>query len=33
MLIINTTPVGMYPHVDECPPLPYVALTSAALFV
>jgi shikimate dehydrogenase len=27
MLIINTTPVGMYPHVDECPPLPYEALT------
>jgi shikimate dehydrogenase len=28
LLIINTTPVGMYPHVDECPPLPYVTLTS-----
>jgi shikimate dehydrogenase len=27
-LIINTTPVGMYPRVDECPPLPYEALTS-----
>ena len=26
-LIINTTPVGMYPHVNECPPLPYTALT------
>lgn len=26
-LIINTTPVGMYPHVNECPPLPYEALT------
>lgn len=26
-VIINTTPVGMYPHVDECPPLPYDALT------
>ena len=22
-LIINTTPVGMYPNVDEAPPLPY----------
>jgi len=28
LLIINTTPVGMYPRVDECPPLPYEALTS-----
>jgi len=27
-LIINTSPVGMYPKVDECPPLPYQALTS-----
>ena len=27
-LIINTTPLGMYPHVEECPPLPYEALTS-----
>ena len=26
-LVINTTPVGMYPHADECPPLPYEALT------
>jgi shikimate dehydrogenase len=26
-LIINTTPVGMYPRIDECPPLPYEALT------
>jgi shikimate dehydrogenase len=27
LLIINTTPVGMYPNVGECPPLPYEALT------
>jgi shikimate dehydrogenase len=27
-LIINTTPLGMYPKTDECPPLPYDALTS-----
>jgi shikimate dehydrogenase len=27
-LVVNTTPVGMYPHVDECPPLPYETLTS-----
>lgn len=26
-LIINTTPVGMYPRVEECPPLPYEAVT------
>ena len=25
-LIINATPVGTYPHVDQCPPLPYAAL-------
>lgn len=26
-IIINTTPLGMYPHVDEAPPLPYDAIT------
>lgn len=26
-LIINTTPLGMYPDVDTSPPLPYEALT------
>jgi shikimate dehydrogenase len=26
-LIVNTTPLGMYPNVLECPPLPYEALT------
>ncbi|MBY0426240.1 MAG: shikimate dehydrogenase [Cytophagales bacterium] len=26
-LIINTTPLGMYPKVDECPPIPYEYLT------
>lgn len=25
-LIINTTPLGMHPHTEECPPLPYEAL-------
>jgi shikimate dehydrogenase len=25
---VNTTPVGTYPNVSECPPLPYEALTS-----
>lgn len=27
-VIVNTTPLGMYPHVDECPPIPYSAITS-----
>lgn len=26
-VIINTTPVGMYPRVEDLPPLPYEALT------
>ncbi|MBO9565105.1 MAG: shikimate dehydrogenase [Niastella sp.] len=26
-LIINTTPVGMYPNEHDCPPLPYADLT------
>lgn len=30
-LIINTTPLGMFPHIDECPPIPYEILTSAHL--
>ncbi len=28
-LVINTTPLGTYPAVHECPPLPYEALTPA----
>ena len=28
LLIVNTTPLGMYPHTEECPPIPYWALTS-----
>lgn len=27
-LIINTTPLGMYPKINEAPPIPYEALTS-----
>jgi shikimate dehydrogenase len=27
LLVINTTPLGMYPNVDDCPPLPYEAIT------
>ncbi len=30
-LIINTTPAGMYPDVDSCPPLPYHAISSQHL--
>ena len=26
-IIVNTTPLGMYPRVDECPPIPYSAIT------
>jgi shikimate dehydrogenase len=26
-LIINTTPVGTYPNMAECPPIPYDAIT------
>ncbi len=26
-LIINTTPLGMYPNIDECPDIPYTFLT------
>ena len=26
-IIVNCTPVGMFPHIDEAPPLPYEALT------
>ncbi|WEK35414.1 MAG: shikimate dehydrogenase [Candidatus Pseudobacter hemicellulosilyticus] len=28
-LIVNTTPLGMYPNVDNAPELPYAALTPA----
>ncbi len=31
-LVINTTPVGMYPETDACPPLPYEAVTSRHYF-
>ena len=27
-VIINTTPLGMYPSVESCPPIPYQHLTS-----
>ena len=30
-VIVNCTPVGMYPHTDECPPLPYEAMDGRTL--
>lgn len=30
-VIVNCTPCGMYPNIDECPPLPYEALDSKNL--
>ncbi len=27
LIVVNTTPVGMYPHSDECPAIPYEYLT------
>lgn len=27
-LIINTTPLGMYPDIQTCPPIPYASVTS-----
>ena len=27
-VIINTSPVGMYPHIQECPDIPYAYLTA-----
>ena len=31
LLIVNTTPLGMYPHMDECPAIPYQHLTPSHL--
>lgn len=30
-LVVNTTPLGMYPHVDEAPPFPYACVTEKHL--
>lgn len=30
-VIVNTTPLGMYPHTDACPDIPYHLLTSEHL--
>ena len=32
LLIINTTPLGMHPVVDDCPTIPYVYTTSEHIF-
>jgi shikimate dehydrogenase len=31
-LVVNTTPLGMYPDVDQCPPLPYDELNGKVVF-
>ena len=30
-IIVNTTPLGMFPHIDQCPDIPYEALTPGHL--
>lgn len=30
-VIVNCTPVGMYPHTEECPPLPYESMDNHTL--
>lgn len=30
-VVVNATPVGMFPNVDECPPIPYEFLTAGHL--
>ncbi len=30
-VVVNTTPVGMFPHTEECPDIPYDLLTEAHL--
>ncbi len=32
-LIINTTPLGMYPNTDFCPPIPYEHLTNKHILI
>ncbi|MGN6604218.1 MAG: shikimate dehydrogenase family protein [Ginsengibacter sp.] len=31
-IVINTTPLGTFPRVDECPPLPYEQITNQHYF-
>jgi len=30
-VIVNTTPLGMYPNVDACPPIPYEGIAAGTL--
>ncbi len=30
-VVVNCTPIGMYPHAEECPPLPYEAMDQRTL--
>jgi len=30
-VVVNCTPVGMFPHIDDCPMLPYEAMNSSAV--
>ncbi len=32
-LIVNTTPLGMFPHSDECPEIPYSFLSSKHILI
>lgn len=32
LLIINTTPLGTYPEIDNCPPIPYQHVTDRHIF-
>jgi shikimate dehydrogenase len=32
-LVVNTTPLGMYPHVDDYPPLPYHSVRKDCSFI
>lgn len=31
LIIVNTTPLGMYPHINECPDIPYQFITNRHL--
>lgn len=31
-LVVNATPAGMWPHIDECPPLPYEMISDSHAF-
>ncbi len=33
LLVINTTPLGMFPNIDDCPQIPYLSVTSSHYFI